>query len=163
MRPLAALAVLTLGLGLAPASAQDVAFPGLRTDTSAQVEVTADSLSVNQAAGTAVFTGNVLIVQGPMRLQAQTVEVEYGAADRSKISKLHASGGVTLVSESDAAEAKEAVYEVGAGAVELTGDVLLTQGQNVLSGQHMTIDLKTGTGRMDGRVRSVLQPGAKTP
>ncbi|WP_444453704.1 lipopolysaccharide transport periplasmic protein LptA [Rhodobacter capsulatus] len=158
MRSLPALAVLILALGLATASAQEVAFPGLRTDTTAQVEVTADSLSVNQAKGTAVFTGNVLIVQGPMRLKAEKVEVEYGA-DRSKIAKLHASGGVTLASKTDAAEAKEAVYAVATGAVEMTGDVLLTQGQNVLSGQHMTIDLKTGTGRMDGRVRSILQPG----
>lgn len=158
MRFLPALAGLILALACGAALAQEVAFPGLRTDTGAQVEVTADSLSVHQADGAAVFTGNVLIVQGPMRLKADRVEVEYGA-DRSKIAKLHASGGVTLVSGKDAAEAREAVYEVAAGAVELTGDVLLTQGQNVLSGQHMTIDLKTGTGRMDGRVRTILQPG----
>ena len=128
MRSLPALAVLILALGLATASAQEVAFPGLRTDTEAQVEVTADSLSVNQAKGTAVFTGNVLIVQGPMRLKAEKVEVEYGA-DRSKIAKLHASGGVTLASKTDAAEAREAVYAVATGAVEMTGDVLLTQGE----------------------------------
>lgn len=152
------LAGLTFALGIGAASAQEVAFPGLRTDTTAQVEVTADSLSVHQADGSAVFTGNVLIVQGPMRLKAERVEVEYGA-DRSKIAKLHASGGVTLVSDKDAAEARDAIYEVAAGSVELTGDVLLTQGQNVLSGQRMTIDLKTGTGRMDGRVRTILQPG----
>ncbi|WP_444463560.1 lipopolysaccharide transport periplasmic protein LptA [Rhodobacter capsulatus] len=152
------LAGLTFALGLGAASAQEVAFPVLRTDTTAQVEVTADSLSVHQADGSAVFTGNVLIVQGPMRLKAERVEVEYGA-DRSKIAKLHAPGGVTLVSDKDAAEARDAIYEVAAGSVELTGDVLLTQGQNVLSGQRMTIDLKTGTGRMDGRVRTILQPG----
>jgi lipopolysaccharide export system protein LptA len=108
-----------------------------------------------------VFSGHVLIVQGPMRLQAETVTVQYDGADRSRISRLHATGGVTLVSKTEAAEAKEALYQVGSGAVELTGDVLVTQGANVLSGQHMTIDLKTGTGRMDGRVGTILQTGTQ--
>lgn len=155
------LCVLTcLPLLALPAQAQQVAFGGLRTDTKAAVEVTADSLAVNQKDGTATFTGNVVIVQGPMRLQAAVVTVEYGSADRSKISHLHAAGGVTLVSAAEAAEAKEADYSVATGDVILTGDVLLTQGENVISGQKLTVDLKTGTGQMEGRVRSVLQPGA---
>lgn len=154
-------ALLCLLLGAGVAQAQQVAFAGLRSDTSAPVEVTADKLSVNQADGSATFTGKVLIVQGPMRLQAAEVRVEYGNAERSRISRLHASGGVTLVSQAEAAEAREAVYDVAQGAVEMTGDVLLTQASNVLSGQRLTIDLKTGTGQMDGRVRSILQPGTK--
>ena len=58
-------------------------------------------------------------------------------------------------------EAREAVYDVAAGTVEMTGDVLLTQAENVLSGQRLTVDLRTGTGQMDGRVRTILQPGTK--
>ncbi len=154
-------ALVMLGLLVGAAQAQQVAFGGLRTDVTAPVEVTADSLAVNQTDGTATFTGNVLIVQGPMRLSAALVRVEYGNADRSRISRLHASGGVTLVSQAEAAEAREAVYDVAAGTVEMTGDVLLTQAENVLSGQRLTVDLRTGTGQMDGRVRTILQPGTK--
>ena len=154
-------ALVMLGLLVGAAQAQQVAFGGLRTDVAAPVEVTADSLAVNQTDGTATFTGNVLIVQGPMRLSAALVRVEYGNADRSRISRLHASGGVTLVSQAEAAEAREAVYDVAAGTVEMTGDVLLTQAENVLSGQRLTVDLRTGTGQMDGRVRTILQPGTK--
>jgi len=87
------------------------------------------------------------------------VNVEYGKTDRKKIDRLHATGGVTLVSPTEAAEAKEAVYDVTSSNVVMTGDVLLTQGENVMSGQKLTVDLKTGTGQMDGRVRTVLQPG----
>ena len=148
-------------LGIGVAQAQQVAFAGLKTDITAAVEVTADTLSVNQTAGNALFTGNVLIVQGPMRLQAQSVQVEYGNAERSRISRLVASGGVTLVTETEAAEAQEAVYDVANGKVDLRGEVLLTQGQNVLSGQHLTIDLTTGMGQMEGRVRTLLQPGTQ--
>lgn len=153
--------VLCLMLLPTMAAALQVAFGGIKGDTTAPVEVTADSLSVNQTDGSATFTGNVLIAQGEMRLQAATVRVEYGTEDRSKINRLHASGGVTLVSATEAAEAREAVYDVTTGQVVLTGDVLLTQGANVMSGQKLTVDLKTGTGQMDGRVRTILQPGGK--
>ncbi len=154
------LRVFALVLMLAPgaALAQQVAFGGLRADTSAPVEITADSLAVNQEDGTAVFSGNVLIVQQDMRLQAASVRVEYGD-DHSQIKQLHASGGVTLVSASDSAEARDAVYEVATGQIVMTGDVLLTQGSNVMAGQKLSVDLKTGTGQMDGRVRTILQPG----
>ena len=142
-----------------PAAAQSIAFGGIKGDTRAPVEVTADSLAVDQGNGTAVFSGNVLIGQANMRLQAAKVTVEYGNAEQSKINRLIATGGVTLVSASEAAEAREAVYDVVKGNVVLTGDVLLTQGKNVMAGQKLSVDLATGTGQMDGRVRTILTPG----
>lgn len=157
-----ALACLTLA-ALAPVTAAgqgaEVSFGGIRADTSLPVEVTADQLSVSQSDGTATFTGNVLIGQGDMRLSAAEVLVEYGNAERSRIERLHATGGVTLVSGSDAAEAQEAVYTVATGEVVMTGDVLLTQGGSTLSGQKLFVDLATGTGRMEGRVKTILVPG----
>jgi lipopolysaccharide export system protein LptA len=140
--------------------AQDaqVAFGGLRQDTTLPVEVKAETLTVNQADGSATFTGDVLVGQGEMRLAAQTVRVEY-AADGKSIAKLHAKGGVTLASATDAAESDEAVYEVDAGTVLMTGNVLLTQGASAISGQRLVIDLKAGTGRMEGGVSTIFSPG----
>lgn len=143
------------------AGAQTVAFGGIKADTKAPVEVSADALSVDQASGAATFSGNVVIGQGAMRLGANSVRVEYGAGGTSKIDRLHATGKVTLVSGPDAAEADEAVYEVTTGIVTLTGNVMLTQSGNVLSGNAMTVNLATGAATVEGRVRSVLQPGGK--
>ena len=99
LRALGALLVLALAApGSAHAQQAEVAFGGIRADTSLPVEVTADTLSVNQTDGTATFSGNVLVVQGDMRLSAERVEVVYGSADRSRIERLHASGQVALVS-----------------------------------------------------------------
>jgi lipopolysaccharide export system protein LptA len=155
-------AILAFGSAMAPglalAQGASVAFGGLKQDTSLPVEVSADQLAVNQADGTAVFTGNVLVGQGEMRLTAGRVKVEY-TSDGSGISKLFASEGVTLVNASDAAEAREAEYSIASGNVVMTGDVLLTQGSNALSGQKLVIDLKSGTGVMEGRVQTVFQPG----
>jgi lipopolysaccharide export system protein LptA len=154
--------VLLLALAPVPALAQgaSVAFGGLKQDTSLPVEVTADQLAVNQADGTATFTGNVLIGQGGMRISAGKVLVRY-TTDGTGISRLDATGGVTLTNASDAAEAREAVYTIDSGQVVMSGDVMLTQGVNALSGQKLVIDLKAGTGVMEGRVQTVFQPGNK--
>lgn len=154
-----ALVVAMAAPGLARAQGAEVAFGGLKADTSLPVEVTADVLSVNQTDGTAIFSGNVLVIQGEMRLSADRVEVIYGDAERSRIERLHASGEVTLVSGTDAAAAADAVYTIESGAVEMTGDVLLTQGANTIAGEKLVVDLTSGTGKMEGRVKTILQPG----
>ncbi|MDB6181264.1 lipopolysaccharide transport periplasmic protein LptA [Paracoccus fistulariae] len=156
MRPL----LTVLFLAAAPALAQNITFGGVKADTSQPVEVAADNLSVNQSDGSATFTGNVVIGQGEMRLAADTVTVEYSEGGQNRIRSLHARGNVTLVSGPDAAEAAEAVYDVETGNVTMTGQVVLTQGQNVLTGNNMTVNLETGTAQVQGRVRSILQSGA---
>lgn len=160
LRPLLlTLAVAAAAAGTVWAQGADVAFGGLTADTSLPVEVTADQLSVSQTDGTATFLGNVIVVQGDMRLAADRVEVAYRSDDRARIERLHASGHVILVSGPDAAEAADAVYTIDSGAVEMTGDVVLTQGANTIQGQKLVVDLVNGTGRMEGRVKTVLQPG----
>ena len=142
------------------AMAQDatIAFGGLKQDTTLPVKVDADQLSVNNADGTAIFTGNVVVAQGEMRLSAAEVKVKY-AADGKSIDQLLASGGVTISNLTDAAEAREALYTIGSGIVVMTGDVLLTQGTSTIAGQKLTIDLKTGAGTMEGRVSTTFLPG----
>lgn len=142
-----------------PVAAQTVAFGGIKADTRAPVEVTAETLKVDQSTGQANFTGNVLIGQGQMRLSADSVTVTYAQGGQQKIKTLNASGGVTLVNGPDAAEAKEAVYDVETGNIVLTGDAIVTQGQNVLAGDRIEVNLTDGTASVAGRVRTVLQPG----
>ena len=57
----------------------------------------------------------------------------------------------------DAAEAQSADYNIDAGTVLLTGQVLVTQGQNVMSGDKVTINLDQGTAQVGGRVRTTLE------
>jgi len=155
---LAAAAALCCLPGLAGAQGAPVAFGQVQSDRSLPVEVTSDSLSVNQADNTALFTGSVVIAQGGMRLSAPRVRVVY-LADRSGIESLQASGGVTLVSGEDAAEATRADYNITTGMIELRGEVLLVQGDNAITGDTVVVDTGAGTARVSGRVRTVLQPG----
>ena len=130
-------------------------------DAGLPVEVTADEFSVDQSNGQAVFAGNVLVVQGEVRLSAGSVTVEYAQDDGAAngISRLLADGGVTFVTSTDAAEARDAVYSVAEGTVTMSGDVILTQGQNAISGDRLVVNLVSGNGRMEGRVRTVFTSG----
>lgn len=144
---------------MAVAQGANVAFGAFKHDSSLPVEIAADNLEINQETGKAVFKGNVEVGQGEMRLAAAQVEVEYegGNGSTGKVQRLYATGGVTLVSGAEAAESREAVYTIGSSQIVMTGDVLLTQGQNALSGQKLTVNLDGGTGLMEGRVRTVFQ------
>lgn len=146
--------------GIAAAQGMAIGFGGLRQDTAAPIEVTSDSLTVDQATGRAVFDGNVLVVQGALRMTAARVEVSYAEAGQG-IQRMQATGGVTLVTAAEAAESREAVYEVTTGALVMSGAVLLTQGQATIAGERLVADLRAGTGQMEGRVKTVFQPGTK--
>ncbi|WP_242494332.1 lipopolysaccharide transport periplasmic protein LptA [Loktanella sp. IMCC34160] len=138
------------------AQGTNVTLGGLNADPTAPVEVTADSLSVDQENGTAVFSGNVVIGQGDVRISAAEVRVVYGE-DTGEIARLVATGGVTFVTATEAAEAANADYDIANGQLTLTGNVLLTQGASALAAERMVVDLTNGTARMDGRVRTVFQ------
>jgi len=137
---------------------QKIAFGDLNQDTTLPVEVQADQLTVNNADGSAVFSGNVVVTQGEMKLAAGEVRVIYGT-DQKNIETLIASGGVIVKNLGDAAEAAEAVYTIDSGVIMLSGDVLLTQGGSAMAGQKLTINLKDGTGVMEGRVTTTFVPG----
>lgn len=149
-------ALLSLPLAsVAAAQGANIAFGNIKQDTNAPVEVSADSLAIDQATGRATLTGNVLIGQGAMRISAASMTIVY-SADRSQIAQMKATGGVTLASGDDAAEAQSAEYNVSSGLILLSGNVLLVQGNTAITADKMRVDTNSGTAQMQGRVRTVL-------
>lgn len=156
--------ILSIGLALgatgAIAQAANIALGTGGFSANLPVEVTADQFSVDQSTGKAVFDGNVLVVQGSLRMSAGKVTIEYaqeGGAPNG-VARLLATGGVTFVTATDAAEAQDAIYSVAEGTVTMSGEVLLTQGQNAIAGDKLVVNLTSGNGRMEGRVRTVFAP-----
>ncbi len=134
-----------------------ITFGGLKGDPKAPVTVTSESLTVDETARTAVFTGNVVVVQGEMRLSAAEVRVEY-EAEADRIARLWATGGVLLVNAKDAAQSQNADYVIDTGIVTMTGDVVLTQGPATFTAQTFVADMQTGLGQLQGGVRSTFIP-----
>ena len=137
-----------------------VGFGNPEHDSSAPVEVISDQLDVFRSEGKAKFTGNVVVTQGLMKLFGDIVDVEYAenAEGETEIQWVHANGNVTLLNGVEAAEGDDAVYTVATGVVVMTGDVLVTQGENTLAGEKLTVQLDTGIGEMEGRVRVLFNP-----
>ena len=142
------------------ASAQtSLSLGGFTTDLDAPVEITADKLTVSQSDGSAQFEGNVIIAQGVIRLAASLVTVTY--LEAGGIDRLNASGGVTLVTQTESAKAETAEYDLTNRQLMMRGEVVLIQGQNAISADSMNIDLASGAAVMEGRVRTVLSSGSK--
>ena len=142
------------------ASAQtSLSLGGFTTDSDAPVEMTADKLTVSQSDGSAQFEGNVIIAQGVIRLAASLVTVTY--LEAGGIDRLNASGGVTLVTQTESAKAETAEYDLTNRQLMMRGEVVLIQGQNAISADSMNIDLASGAAVMEGRVRTVLSSEPK--
>lgn len=155
-----------LGLGLAMAltlsapvlsQGTGISFQGLQNVRGLPVEMAADALDVNNTTGETVLRGNAVLGQGDMRIAAPEIRIFYDTGASNAIRRLEATGGVTLVTAQEAAEGASAVYDVAAATVRISGSVILTQGRNILSGDQLFVDLRAGQGRMEGRVRSILQ------
>ncbi len=154
-------ALMTLFAVAAFAQGATLPFGSLSAGEAEQVEIAADTLSIDQATQTAVFIGNVVAGMGELKLSADQVEVVYDTeSGAGAVRALKATGNVVFVSGEDAAQADTATYELVAGNVLMEGNVILTQEQNALSGQKLRIDLNAGTAQMEGRVQTIFQTGS---
>jgi len=156
------LAAVALALGLAvPAAAQvDIGFGGVAYDAQQPVEVTADSLTIDQSTGEAIFSGRVIVHQGDLRMAAGQVRVIYSeTAGRQEVDQVVATGGVLVTRGADAAEGRQAQFDVATALLTMSGEVLVTQGPTAVAGDRMVVNMRTGSGSVEGRVRTVLDTG----
>lgn len=149
----------TAALALA---AGGIAFAQTRPNTSNQpIGYGADT---GELTNTAVsLRGRAEITQGQSRLRANAIQ---GARDASGgLSRIEAEGDVYYVTPTETIRGDRAVYTVSNATVVVTGDVILTQGQNVLTGASLSYNVDTGQARIEGgggqnggRVRGVFYP-----
>lgn len=133
-------------------------------DSGLPIEITADSLEVEQEQQVATFAGNVDAVQGDLVLSADRLLVHYEGKSSavglatgagSAIRRIDAEGHVILASPEETAEGAFGTYDVPAKLVTLEGSVVLTRGDNVIRGERLVLDLVSGTSRMIGTTATV--------
>jgi lipopolysaccharide export system protein LptA len=145
-----------LVLPFAATAQTTVSFGSSEQDPDDPIEVTADRLAVSQDDGNALYTGNVIVIQGDMRMASPRLLVIY-SEDDDEIKWMEATGGVTVVRGDDAAESQKATYDVVDGFVVMTGDVLLTQKRHAMMSERMVINLDDNTANLSGgRVKTVI-------
>jgi lipopolysaccharide export system protein LptA len=145
----AAALVLVLA-GSQPAIGQGGASALAGHNTDAPVDVAADRIEVQDRADRAVFSGNVVVRQSDLTMNAARLTVAYSDAGGIQIQRLDASGGVTLHSPSETARGRFAVYDLNNRVITMLGDVTLTRGESRVIGERLVIDLDTGRAVLDG-------------
>jgi lipopolysaccharide export system protein LptA len=160
----------------APATPVQSMIQGGGQDQPVQIEATA--LEVRDKNKTATFSGNVQVVQGDTTMKCQRLVVFYGeevgiaqnanpppkpASDAKKnpqnIRRIEARGGVTVVTKDQNASGDLGVYDLIAKTITLTGNVVVSQGQNVIHGERVVVDTVSG----NAKVESSGQGGGATP
>lgn len=171
-----------LALALAMASAanaqQESRMSGLQLDGDQPIEIESDRLEVRDNDGTAVFTGNVQVVQGETTLRAGRMVVHYvsegsGASTpstgASDIERIEVEETVYIQTASQVATGDRGTFDMGTELLTLSGrEVVLTEGDNVIVGCELRVQMNTGVAELDGcgsqgggRVRMLLQPGSQ--
>ena len=133
--------------------------PSFKFDTSLPLEIKSEELNIEQNTGEATFSGSVIATQGNLILTAVTIVVEYTLKNSrmtSEMEKLTANKDVTIVSDTQSAVANKVVYDIKSENIIMTGDVILKEGLSATSGDRLTINLKTGSRRMEGNVRTLI-------
>ena len=126
---------------------------GLSGDEPIQIE--SDRLDIDDNSSSAVFNGNVNVVQGDTLLKSGKMIVYYAGggsvtAGATDIEKIEVSGSVVLQSGNQTSTADRGLFNMVAQTLVLTGKkVVLSQGDNILVGCKLTVKMQTGDARID--------------
>lgn len=159
-------AIVVIGALAAAASAQQVnpVTKGM-LNPNAPIDVSADNFIADANAKTGVYTGNVVVHQGEVRMRANAVRAHF--VD-NKPDKILAQGHVVVDAPSGIATGDHGVYEVNPRLITLTGNVVLTKDKNIMRGQQLVVNLITGQATLDGgnaqggRVQALFAPKSET-
>ena len=107
--------------------------------------------SGEQTAETISLRGRAEVTQGDNRLRADAIVMHRDASGDPN--RVEATGTVYFVTPTQSMRGDRAVYSIGSGELVVTGNVILTQGQNVLTGGRLTYNVNTDAATMSGAPR----------
>jgi lipopolysaccharide export system protein LptA len=142
------------------------------------VQIRAQSFEIRDKDKTATFSGNVQVVQGDTVIRCKTLVVTYvteagglraaqaGPGGRTQISKLEALGGVVVTQQDQTATGDVGHFDLKTNIITLRGNVVVSQGGNVMRGDRLVVDLNTGISRVEsgkqrGQVEMLMIPPAQ--
>jgi len=163
------------------------ALQGFSQNRDQPVHIEAATLEVRDKQKQATFSGDVRVKQGDTGLRCKSLVVFYeqsgqptdasktlqaaspGPGGEQRIKRLEARGGVVVTQKDQTATGELGIFDMKANTVTLTGNpVIMTQGQNVLRGGKLVVDLTSGVSRVEAGksgqgVQMLVQPSASVP
>lgn len=164
------------------------AMQGLQLNRDQPVKIEANSLEVRDKQRQATFIGKVKLTQGDTILHCDSLVIFYDdnstpppAAQKKgappaatagagplggnqQIKRAEAKGNVLVTQKDQTAKGDNGVFDTKANNITLTGNVVVTQGTNVLRGTRMVVNLTTGVTNVESnqgqRVEGLFNPSA---
>ncbi|HEY2835199.1 MAG TPA: lipopolysaccharide transport periplasmic protein LptA [Rhizomicrobium sp.] len=125
-----------------------------RHDSNAPINISADKFVADSNAKSGTWTGNVIVIQGDMRMRANSVRLNV-VGKENKPDKIFANGNVVVDSpNSGTVTGDNGVYDVVARTVTMTGKVVLTKQKDVMRGSPLTVNLDSGVATLGGGTKS---------
>jgi lipopolysaccharide export system protein LptA len=159
------------------------ALQGFSQNRDKPVHIESATLEVRDKQKIATFSGNVHLIQGDTDMRCKTLVVFYdddsaqpgvkaaqpGPGGQQQIKRLEARGGVIVTQKDQTATGQNGIFDMKSNTVTLLGNVVMSQGQNVLMGERLVVNLTTGVSVVDdgkggqgGRVKGLFHQG-QTP
>jgi lipopolysaccharide export system protein LptA len=144
----------------------------LATDSEQPINIIADKATIDDASGTAIYEGNVVITQGTIQMNAAKVTLNYTA--KQTLDKVTAEGDPVNFKQTPEggkedihARAKKMEYFADKSTIHLTQQAELSQGKDSFAGEHISYNTQDGIIKADkggsekGRISVVIQPRSK--
>jgi lipopolysaccharide export system protein LptA len=174
-----ALALLAGGKAVAQSAVTGVpnAMQGFSQNRDQPIQIEAATLEMRDKKKEATFSGNVKVVQGDTTMTSKILVVFYesnsgasatpaanakavpksapiqsatpGPDGASSIKKLEAKGNVVVTQKDQVVTGETAVFDTKTNLITMLGGVVLTQGKNVLRGDRLLVDMTTGVSRVE--------------
>jgi len=156
------------------------ALQGFSANRDKPVRIQAASLEVRNKDKVATFSGDVHVTQGDTNLRCKILMVFYeddptrnampaaqpGPGGQQRIRRMEGRGGVVVTQKDQVATGDAGEFDMQTNTVTLTGNVVVTRGQDVLRGQRLVVDLTNGVSRVDsgrGRVEVLVDTKGMHP
>jgi lipopolysaccharide export system protein LptA len=153
------------------------AMQGFSQNRDQPIQIEAASLEMRDKKKEATFSGNVKVVQGDTTMTSKTLVVFYesssgqaappppanskaaksapmksatpGPDGSSSIKRLEARGSVVVTQKEQVVTGETAIFDTKANLITMAGGVVLTQCKNVLRGDRLLVDMTTGVSRVE--------------
>lgn len=140
------------------------AVPETQSQNRGPIEVSSDRLEVDDVAKNLVFAGNAVATQGDVTIYGDRLTVKYTGEQR-EIEQVIAEGAVRIVQGTRVATGAKAIFYYIEERIVLTGSPTVSDGNNFVQGQEITIYLddqrSVVIGGVGGRVNAVFTPQEK--
>jgi lipopolysaccharide transport protein LptA len=133
------------------------AFPGIELSASGSpVDITSDRLSLDYEAKSVVFSGRVRAVQATGTITSDVLRVSYGESFND-VKEMVAEGNVRISQGTRWATGEHAVLDQTKRTVVLTGNPVVHDGRDQITGRKITVFLDSGRSVVEG-ARAVIFP-----